>query len=70
MKQKTIPISHRALTQRINRALDKQVRQLRKRKDGYFVVDWNKGVIVKDRVNLEQYGRELGVLNPFETLQR
>jgi hypothetical protein len=71
-----IPVSERALIQRIKRRLKpdgmtlKQTRGVRARLDlGYFyVLDLTRNFALDTNVNIETYGRELGVLTDYETL--
>jgi hypothetical protein len=79
MKPKKIPISHRALIQRINRALDKRGQQLCKwRKDirgyaaygDYQIVDLKRGGMVETNVNLEKLARKIGALNAWEAVSK
>jgi len=72
-KDEKIPISKRALVQRINRHLRKQNEALRgKRGENtgeYYLVDLGRNTVVQDGVPIEKLGRELGVLKPFERLE-
>lgn len=69
-----VPVSTRALMQRINRKLkgdDRMVKPTRgeraKRDLGdYYVLDLNKNAILHRNVDLGALGRELGALLPFE----
>jgi hypothetical protein len=69
-KAKTIPVSKRALVQRINRVIAKEGDQLRatrgRQRPTYYIVD-----VAEDArpVNLEELGRKLGVLQPYERLE-
>jgi len=68
-----IPITKRALVQRINRHLRKSNEALRGKRDGntgeYYLVDFGRNTVVQDVVAIEKLGRELGVLKPFERLE-
>ena len=72
-KGKKIPISKRALVQRLNRHLRKQNEALRgKRGENtgeYYLVDFKRNAVVEDSVAIEKLGRELGVLKPYERLE-
>ena len=72
-----IPITRRALIQRIDRKLQGQGQRLRshgrmnardRRYFGDYVVVNDRGV-VRSRVNLEALGRELEVLRPWESFK-
>jgi hypothetical protein len=73
-KKATVPVSERALIQRINRALREDDRVLkatrgeRARLDlGYFyILDTRRNFVVAKECNLEVIGRELGVLADYE----
>lgn len=74
-----VPISLRALIQRINRRLKHEGRYgqgLRKSRSqrwysdlgDYYIVDFDTNFIVAGHVNLEEYGREIGALELWEYL--
>ena len=71
-----VPISKRALVQRINRKLAKDGGLLRGVRGGaavdrmgeYIRIDVSRSAIVEDNVDLEALGRELGVLRAYERL--
>ena len=73
-KVKTVPVSMRALIQRINRKLWPELQQLkatrgdrwRNQLGDYYVVDLNSNAILSQHVSPEKYGRELGCLSPWE----
>lgn len=74
---KTVPISRRALIQRINRALAKEGELLKACRPNsrayhelgeFYVVDTSANAIVGKDVDLESYARELKVLEKFEHL--
>jgi hypothetical protein len=71
---KKVRVSLRALIQRINRQLAKEDEKLCKARvwntdtGDYYVVDLNRNVIVGQHVDPEVWGRELGVLHPWEVL--
>jgi len=71
-----VPVSPRALLQRINRALRSNLRGVRKARGDrwpelgeYYLMDFNRNTILRMKVDLEQLGRELEVLQPFEQLE-
>ncbi len=71
-----VPVTMKALTQRINRVLRHDDEQLRKargvrtRQDlgEWYVLDWNRNFIVRHHVDPEALGRKLGTLNEWEVL--
>lgn len=75
-KNKTVPVSERALIQRINRALAKDGERLRKARSvqttlsvgDYYVLDVQKNFIAHQHVDLDHLGRELKVLHRYEHL--
>lgn len=75
-KTQKVPVSERALIQRINRKLKADWRQLkttrgvRAREDlGYFyVLDTRRNFIIDHHVDLETFGRVLGALAESEEL--
>jgi hypothetical protein len=72
-----VPVSERALIQRINRRLKQDGEQLRSARSEqaassvgrYYIVDTTRNFIAYQRVELEELGRKLGVLQPWEALQ-
>jgi hypothetical protein len=86
-KKQTVPVSERALIQRINRALAKEVnpsclKKTRGARAGealgtYYTVDIQHGRpstamsqgVGYANVDLEKFGRKLGVLQPYEHLE-
>jgi hypothetical protein len=75
-ENETSPVTERALVARINRALAKQYKKLRRcRKDAqgfsdlgaYYLLDGN--TVIDTHVNIEALGRKLNVLGDRETLQ-
>jgi len=72
---KTVPITRRALIQRINRALAKRgevLKGTRGRSTGkrpLYIVNLKRNAITREKVNLEALGRELEVINKFERLE-
>ena len=77
-KQKAsgVPVSERALIQRINRKLAAQDEIVRTARGGraeqdlgrYFIVDVRIGGVVHSDIDLEEWGRELAVLRSYERL--
>jgi hypothetical protein len=77
-----VPISERALFQRINRRLKKDGRALQTARgfsDGtywhentnlgrYYIVDVRRNFVVNHHLDLQELGRELEVLSPWEEL--
>lgn len=70
-----VPLTARALLQRINRKLLPDSERIVKTRSrwvstvgDYFRIDLNKNAVVDHDVNLENLGRELGVLRPYEAL--
>jgi len=72
-----LPITLRALLQRIDRALAKKDQCLKKtlseqavRELGeYYILDRNKMVALKDHVDPKALGKELGVLESYEEVK-
>ncbi len=75
-KKQTVPVSERALVQRINRRLAKDGERLkaaagmraRLELGAYFVMDISHNCVLHKDVDLEELGRELEVLRPYESL--
>lgn len=73
----TVPISERALVQRINRALAKDGETLRKARSAqtaasvgeYFILDTTKNSVARTDVDLVALGRKLKVLAPYERVK-
>ena len=70
------PVTERALVQRINRALALRGERLRAGRGrsvddlgDYFVVDVDRRAVVGKDITLEEYGRDLGVLQPWERVR-
>jgi len=65
-----VPVSKRALLGRIDRALGKRGQHLRVSRHGgettYFITSEND--VVEFDIKLEDWGRKLGCLNPWEML--
>ncbi len=72
----TVPISERALIARINRKLKPEGEKLKTLRGErwfsdlgrYYTVDENRNAVRDTHVNLEDWGRELGVLKAWERL--
>ena len=75
-KTTTIPVSKEALAKRIDRTLNKQGLRLRKSRNKrarqelgeFYAVSIELGGAWPTHIDLEDYGRELGVLQPGERL--
>jgi len=71
-------VTSEALAKRINRQLIKQGRQLRKTRSwraqvnlgDYYITDTRRNFVVASNIDLEAYGRNLGVLHANEQLER
>jgi hypothetical protein len=72
-KDQKVPITKRALVQRINRHLRKRNEALRGKRGPntgeYYLVDFKRNTLIEDAVAVETLGRELGVLKPYERLE-
>jgi hypothetical protein len=74
--KQTVPVSVRALVQRVNRKLAARgekllaTRSSRNRLElgDYYAVRLNGNSVVAKHVNLETWGRELGALKPWESV--
>lgn len=72
-----VPVSKRALFQRVNRTLKKQGKAIkttradRWREDlgDHYIIDMSRNVIVAGHIDLEEYGREIGALRDYEELR-
>jgi hypothetical protein len=75
MKKNKIPVTVRALVQRVNRKLvhdGEKLHNTRKRKPLFYVVNRRHNCVVShidDAAGLETFARELGVLAEWERLQ-
>lgn len=74
---RNVPVTKRALIQRINRALAHDDRVLKagrgRAKEAYgeyFIVDTRRNQAVEGDVDVEALGRKLNVLQPFEKLAK
>lgn len=72
-----IPVSERALIKRINRSLRRNFEQLKKCQENsrhfndlgsFYVVDQRNNLFVERHVDIEEFGRETGVLKTNEKL--
>jgi hypothetical protein len=69
-----VPVSERALVQRINRHLKKRDAVLKATRGGqareelgdYYVIDGARNIVSAKHVDVEALGRELGALMPYE----
>ena len=69
-----VPVTMRAVVQRINRKLRPDEEVLKKTRGmqayldlgDYYVLDWNRNNLVDKNVDPESMARELGVLLPYE----
>jgi hypothetical protein len=75
---KRVPVSLRAVIQRINRRLGSEEKVLKiarseRVKDAvgwYYVLDVNRNWVISRWVNVEQYARDLGVLKEWERMEQ
>lgn len=73
----TVPITQRALIQRINRVLARDGQQLKAYRGGkwesdlgrYYIVDLNRNRLLRGDVELDDLGRELDVIAGYEKLE-
>ena len=76
-----VPVSRRALEQRINRKLAAAGEVLRRKRSDwaangcgwntrgdYYLIDTNTNFLIDEGIDLEDLGRHLGVLRAYETL--
>jgi hypothetical protein len=75
MKTRKVPISEKALYQRINRKLQDRGESLKRARAGvvttlgeYYVVDLRGNYVSKHHIGIEDFGRELDVLAEWESL--
>ena len=74
MSEATVPVTERALIQRINRALRKEDQVLRQARSErvrldlgtFYVVDVRRNLLLEKDVDLETFARDLGVLKGYE----
>lgn len=77
-KKQTVPVTERALLQRVNRALANEGKQLQKARGGtarlelgdYYTVNVQRNFVVQKDVDLEELGRKLNSLRPYESLAK
>jgi hypothetical protein len=75
-KAQTVPVTERALLQRVNRALQADGRVLKSSRGAraeeslgrFYVIDQRRNVIVDKAVDLEALARKLGALKEYEHL--
>lgn len=73
-----VPISERAVFQRLSRTLEKKGKRLKSNNrpgpapdiGNYFIVSLERMSVVKTHVDLEKLARELGVLKPYERVEK
>jgi hypothetical protein len=73
-----VPVSERALIQRINRKLAQEDKCLKAPRGlaaksslgDFYILNWARNFIVDTKVDLERLGRKLGVLADWEDLER
>lgn len=72
-----VPVSKRALFQRIARKLEKYGEALKSTRGDrwradlgdHYIIDMSRNVIVAAHIDLEEYGREIGALRDYEELE-
>jgi hypothetical protein len=69
--QKKMTITKRALLQRINRQLNKDLEQVKayRNRDDFYHIDLKRKAIIAEHVDIEDLGREMKVLQPWEALE-
>jgi hypothetical protein len=75
-KQQKVPVTERALIQRVNRKLwhdDEMVKTSRGARaeldlGRHYIVNWRINGLTHRNIDLEDWGRELGVLRDYEEL--
>jgi hypothetical protein len=75
-KKQTVPVTERALVQRINRLLANHGQQLQKARGNtarlelgdYYTINVHQNFVVQKDVGLEELGRRLNALRPYESL--
>lgn len=73
-KTTTVPVTMRALIQRINRKLrpdDEMLKvargeRARAQLGDYYAIDFNRNIVTAQHVDPEKWGREMNVLAPWE----
>lgn len=74
---KKIPVSEKAVLARVNRRLDRDDQAVKKTRrksivsyiGEYTRVDYRRGGVVENHVDLEALAREVGALEPWETME-
>jgi hypothetical protein len=75
MAGKKMPVSERAVYQRINRKLAKQGQLLKALRHPdldvgkYYIIDVRRNILLRKQVNLENAARELGLLAQWEEVR-
>jgi len=71
-KRRAVPVTIRALIQRINRKLEQNDQRLRTARASdlgrYYILDFKHNSVVKRHVDPEALGRDFGVLKDYELL--
>jgi len=78
VKSDKVPVSERALVQRINRVLAKEDQALKKTRSSrwradlgaFYTIDRRHNAIVDRMIDLEEFARELKTLAEYERLDR
>jgi len=73
-RKQRVPVTERALIQRINRRLSRDLKQLKTSRTAntqemvgkYFVVDTFRNAVIETNVDPEEFGRKLEVLQLWE----
>ncbi len=74
-KQKQVPVSERAISQRLNRVLREKNQEIRKTREGtiartnlgeWYIIDTEKNVVVYTNVDMEYHARYQKVLADWE----
>lgn len=78
MTKKTglVPVTVRAVLQRINRKLAPESQVVRKTRGSraiqdlgeYYLLDWNRNVVLDSRVDVERLGRKLKLVGDWESV--
>jgi hypothetical protein len=63
-----VPITERALYQRVNRVLAKKNEMIRKSMGKHFIVDLGQNTAKELETDVETFGRKIGCLEPWEKL--
>lgn len=74
---KKVPITEKALYQRINRKLRQRDEVLKRSRVStevdlgkYFVVDLHRNAVTNHHIDIEDFGKQIGVMADWESLQR